>query len=178
MKSKLSIKDLCLIALFTAFTAVMAQLAIPLPLGVPITLQTFAVCLVGIVLGSKKGFLSILIYILLGAVGVPVFAEFSGGLNNVFGATGGFILSFPAMAYIVGLGTEKTKKLSGLILAMTIATIVNFLAGTIMFMFIMKSDLWFTLSACVFPFIPGAIIKCAAAASLGKIIKKRGLIPE
>ena len=75
--SKFSIQDICSIAIMTAITAVMAQISIPMPLGVPMTMQTFAITLAGIVLGSKKGGMSILVYVLLGAIGVQVFAGFS-----------------------------------------------------------------------------------------------------
>ena len=81
-KSKISIQDICSIAIMTALIAVMAQISIPMPLGVPMTMQTFAITLAGIVLGSKRGALSAIVYLLLGAVGVPVFAGFSGGAQN------------------------------------------------------------------------------------------------
>ena len=80
MKTKYSIQDLCGIAILTAVTAVMAQISIPMPFGVPLTMQTFAVTLAAIILGAKNGMISMMIYILLGAVGVPVFANFGGGL--------------------------------------------------------------------------------------------------
>lgn len=94
---------LVIAALFTAFITVMSQIAIPMPSGVPITLQTFAVALCGYVLGIKWGFASITAYVLLGAVGVPVFSGFHGGINNIFGMTGGFIYGFIAFVVICGL---------------------------------------------------------------------------
>ena len=91
--SKISIQDICSIAIMTAITVVLAQISIPMPLGVPMTMQTFAVTLAGIVLGAKRGAISMIIYVLLGAIGVPVLANFSGGFQHLIGPTGGFSLS-------------------------------------------------------------------------------------
>ena len=79
-----NVKDICYIAIFTAIIAIMAQISIPLPGGVPLTLQTLAVPLAGIILGAKRGTLSTLVYILLAMVGVPVLAGLSGGIGVVF----------------------------------------------------------------------------------------------
>ena len=81
-KHSFSVVDLCYIAMFTTLIAVLAQVSIPLPGGVPLTLQTFAVPLAGLILGAKRGTVSALLYVLLGAVGVPVFANFTGGLGT------------------------------------------------------------------------------------------------
>ena len=106
-KSKISVQDICSIAIMTAITVVMAQISIPMPMGVPMTMQTFAITLAGVILGSKKGGLSILVYVLLGAIGVPVFAGFSGGVQNLIGPTGGFIISL-----VLVLNTVRKKECS------------------------------------------------------------------
>lgn len=103
------IRDLCYSAVFAAVIAVMAQLSIPLPGGVPLTLQTLGIMLAGIVLGPRRGTLSVLIYILLGAIGLPVFAGFKGGLSSVIGPTGGFIISFWVVSLCAGLGFSLGK---------------------------------------------------------------------
>ena len=108
-KTNFKTLDLCMIGVVTAVIVIMAQISIPMPLGVPMTMQTFAITLAGIILGSKKGAVASLIYVLLGAVGVPVFANFSGGYQLLVGPTGGFIISFPIMAFIIGLGVEYKK---------------------------------------------------------------------
>ena len=91
-------------ALMAAVTAVAAQITIPLPFSpVPFTLQVLAVILSGLLLGPRHGALSQVVYVLVGAVGVPVFAQFSGGLGVVLGPTGGYILSYPLAAAIAGL---------------------------------------------------------------------------
>lgn len=109
-QAKISVQDICCIALMAAVTVVMAQISIPMPMGVPMTMQTFAVTLAGVILGSKRGGLSILVYVLLGAIGLPVFAGFSGGIQNLVGPTGGFLISFPIMAWLIGVGVEKRKR--------------------------------------------------------------------
>ena len=93
--SKFSVRDICYAGLFAAVIAVMAQISIPMPLGVPMTMQTFAITLAAVVLGSKLSAIATLVYLLLGAVGVPVLANFSGGIDKFVGPTGGFLISFP-----------------------------------------------------------------------------------
>ena len=78
-------RDLVICALFAAMTAILAQISIPFPGGVPLTLQLLSISLCGVLLGSKRGFMSILVYIILGAIGLPVFAGFSGGFQYIVG---------------------------------------------------------------------------------------------
>ncbi len=95
---------LVLSGMFAAVLGVLSQIQIPMPSGVPVTLQTFAVALTGYVLGWKFGLVSSAAWILLGAAGVPVFSQFSGGVGVLVGATGGFIWGFPIMAAFCGYG--------------------------------------------------------------------------
>lgn len=107
--------NLTLAALFTAVTAVLSQTAIPTPFDVPLTLQTFAVALCGYTLGIKWGLASILTYILLGTAGVPVFSGFKGGVQVLFGATGGFIFGFIFLTLFCGAAALiKNKYLKAL----------------------------------------------------------------
>ena len=107
-KKQLSTKSIILVGMFAAVLAVMSQIAIPMPSGVPMTLQTFAVALAGAVLGWKLGALSALVYLLLGAAGVPVFSGMSGGLGVLLGKTGGFIFGFIFMVR-AGSGSEEQR---------------------------------------------------------------------
>jgi len=97
-------RDLSLIALFAALTAVCAQISLTLPFitSVPFTLQVFAVLVSGAILGARRGFLSQLVYVLLGAVGLPVFARMHGGFQVLMGPTGGYLWSYPLAALVVG----------------------------------------------------------------------------
>ena len=171
---KFSAKEICYVALFTAVIAVMAQISIPMPLGVPMTMQTFAITLAAVVVGAKLSTISTTIYLLLGAVGVPVLAGFSGGLSKFVGPTGGFLISFPLMAFIIGFGVEHRKAFKGAyILSLIAGTLVNYVIGVIMFCLLTKSSVMTGITACVLPFIPTAIIKAILATILGFEIRKR-----
>jgi Uncharacterized conserved protein len=168
---KLSTHDLCLTGVFTAIIIVLGQFSIPMPYGVPMTLQTFVIPFAGIVLGAKRGALATLAYVLLGAVGLPVFAGFTGGINIVFGPTGGFILSFPIMAWFAGKLAEKDHIL-WIFAGLTTGTLLNFLCGMLMFSLITANSLATAFLACVLPFIPTAIMKIILSAILGRSVKK------
>lgn len=171
---KFSAKEICYVALFTAVIAVMAQISIPMPLGVPMTMQTFAITLAAVVVGAKLSTISTTIYLLLGAVGVPVLAGFSGGLSKFVGPTGGFLISFPLMAFIIGFGVEHCKAFKGAyVLSLIAGTLVNYVIGVIMFCLLTKSSVMTGITACVLPFIPTAIIKAILATILGFEIRKR-----
>ena len=173
-ESKLSIQDIVVIGLCTAIIVIMAQISIPMPLGVPMTMQTFAITLTGIILGAKRGALASFIYVLLGAVGVPVFSGFSGGFQTLIGPTGGFLWSFPIMAFFIGLGAEKYRKSKPLFLLwLVIGTVINYVIGVVVFCLVTQSSVMTGISACVLPFIPTAIIKAVLASIIGLNIKGR-----
>lgn len=172
-QSKLSVQDICIIAIMTAVTAVLAQISIPFPMMVPMTMQTFAVTLAGVLLGAKRGAVSMIIYLLLGAVGVPVFTGLKGGLQCLAGPTGGFLLSFPVMAYIIGKGIELRKKKGMFTLLLIVGTVFNYVAGAAVYCAVMESSVWTAVTACVLPFIPTAVIKAILAAVLGQKLRDR-----
>ena len=157
--------------------AVMAQISIPMPMGVPMTMQTFAITLAAVVLGSKLSTISSLIYIIMGAVGLPVLANFSGGFDKFVGPTGGFLLSFPLMAFIIGWGAEHRKDFKGAyVIALVVGTVVNYVVGVALFCAVAKASVATGITACVLPFIPTAIIKAILASVIGFAIKAR--VPE
>ena len=102
--------------LFLIGIIICSQITIPLPTGVPITLQTFSIALMGFSLGYKKGSLVILSYILLGICGLPVFSSFSNGLSTVLGVTGGFIIGFIPMVILCGLSNNIRNKFGKILL--------------------------------------------------------------
>ena len=108
-------RDLSLVGLFAALTAVCAQLSLTLPLvtTVPFTLQVFAVLVAGAVLGARRGFLSQLVYLLLGATGLPVFAQMHGGMQVLLGPTGGYLWSYPLAAFVVGAAADLGARRGG-----------------------------------------------------------------
>ncbi|MGI6071133.1 MAG: biotin transporter BioY, partial [Blautia sp.] len=99
-------RQLAFAGLFAAILAVLSVIQIPMPSGVPVTLQTFAVALCGCVLGRKWGFTATLLYVLIGTVGLPVFSGMKGGIGVLAGPTGGFLFGFLALAPLCGLGME------------------------------------------------------------------------
>ncbi len=167
---KFSVRDLCQIGIFSAIICICAQISIPMPLGVPMTLQTFAVPLAGMILGSKKGTTSTLIYLLIGAVGLPVFAGFKGGLSVLVGATGGFIFSFPLMSLAAGIGEKKGKKL-WLIGGLILGAVINYLCGMLYFSFVTANDLRAAFMSCVLPFLPTTLIKIILVYFFGRKLK-------
>jgi biotin transport system substrate-specific component len=158
MKS-IDIKQLCQIAVFTAIIAVFAQIRIPMPGGVPLTLQTFAIMLSGIVLGAKRGVISTTVYVLLGTAGVPIFNGFTGGLTSTLGVTGGFIISFPLIALFAGIGIKKQSPL-WLTSWLSAGVVVNYVFGIAMFCLVTKSGVS-TAFAVLATFIPLDLFKVA-----------------
>ncbi len=172
--TKLSIRDLTMIALCTAIIAIMAQISIPMPMGVPMTMQTFAITLAAVLLGAKKGTLATLAYLLLGAVGAPVFAGFTGGFQYFVDPTGGFLLSFPLMAFAIGYGAERFRHSKWTyIFWLVLGTLVNYVIGVLFFCLITKSPVLTGITACVLPFIPTAVLKAALASVMGFQIRER-----
>lgn len=169
---KLSTKDIVISGLFAAITAVLAQITIPFP-GVPFTMQVFAVTLSGVVLGAKRGFLSQIIYVLLGAIGLPVFAGFSGGLPIIVGPTGGFIITFPIMALIVGYISYKFKDIKYIIPTMIIAIIINYTVGAAQYALVANVGFLKALTICCLPFVVVDLIKISLATVIGCNVKKR-----
>ena len=169
-----TVKNMCYVGLFTAVIAIMAQISIPMPLGVPMTMQTFAITLAAIILGAKLSTISTLIYILLGAIGLPVLAGFSGGISKFVGPTGGFLISFPIMAFIIGYAVDHRSAFKGaFVIGLIAGTVVNYIVGIAMFCILTQSSVAVGFTACVLPFIPTAIIKAILATLIGFPIRKR-----
>ena len=164
------LRDLCHISVFAALIVICAQVSIPMPLGVPMTLQTFAIPLAGVVLGPRKGMFAVIVYVLLGAIGAPVFAGFKGGLGVLFGPTGGFILSFPLMTFLAGV-CERKGGTMWLVTGLIAGAVVNYICGMVFFVFVMPSNFTTAFTACVLPFLPTAVIKIIMVAVSGRTIK-------
>lgn len=126
--------DITLVGMFVALTAIGANITTIAPLlhvgGVPITLQTFFAVLAGLILGSRIGSIAMIVYMLVGLVGVPVFADFSGGLGIILKPTFGFILSYIFAAFIIGKIVERKASVTAYIIAALIGMAVNYLFGT------------------------------------------------
>jgi biotin transport system substrate-specific component len=140
---------------------VLAPLSIPSSL-VPVSLATFAVMLAGAILGAKEGVICTALYLLLGALGIPVFAGWSSGISILFGMTGGYLFGYLPLAWCTGKAAEKSTSFMNLVIGMVIGTVILYVIGTIWFMAYMKMGLMPSLAACVLPFLPGDALKIAA----------------
>ena len=167
-KTNSKITDMVYIGLSAAIIAVCSWISIPLT--VPITLQTMGVVLISGLFGAKRGTLSTLLYILIGAIGVPVFSGFKSGF-------GGYIIGFIFTALIVGIVSDKTNKLWALILSMVVGILVCYAFGTAWFAVVYAktnepASLATILGWCVIPFLIPDAIKIALAAVLTNRLKK------
>jgi biotin transport system substrate-specific component len=172
--------DAALIAGASLLVALMAQVSVPLPFSpVPITGQTFAVLLVGAALGAKRGSASLLLYLLEGAVGLPVFAGGRGGAAVLLGPTGGYLIGFVGAAWLVGTlaGRGLDRRIPGALIAFLAGEIAIFLCGAaVLAVYVGPPN---ALPMGVIPFIPGELIKIAlAAAALPAAWKLRPALPE
>ena len=175
-KRLITTRDLALMGLCVAFIAICAFMTIPT--AVPFTLQTFAIFFVLLILGAKKGTITIAAYILIGAIGVPVFSGFKGGVAALFGLTGGYIMGFllTGIIYILMTYREGTK-LYVKVIALVLGLAACYLYGTLWFVHVYTRDTgaigaWQVLMTCVIPFIPFDAIKLVAAVLISGRVKK------
>ena len=162
-------KKITMIGLMTAVTCILGPLSLPLPFSlVPITLTNFAVFLSIYILGMKYGTISLLIYLALGTIGLPVFSSFSGGLGKLAGPTGGYLFGFIFLALIHGFFMLRFhKKTFASIIGMTLGMIACYLFGTIWLALHMSLTFKAALMIGVIPYLPGDAVKIALAAIIG-----------
>ncbi len=173
------LRDMILVALFAALLAVLSQVVIQIPGSpVPITLQTLGVYLLALLLRGKAAPLAVLLYLALGAVGLPVFAGGEGGLGVFFGPKGGFLFSFPIAACAISFGLERLgrQRLRSHWLAVLPGFLVIFLLGTLQLGLVLQVNLWYALLVGAIPFLPGEAAKIFLAVFLAHRIGKMGII--
>ena len=176
-KGKLfSTRSMVFMALFAALICFAAPFSIQVG-PIPITLATFAIYLAGTVLGAKRGMIAVIVYILLGAVGLPVFSGFTGGFAKLLGPTGGYIIGYVPLVIIAGLFAEmkvnKIPRAVTTVIGMIAATAVLYAFGTAWFMILTGKDLLSSLNLCVLPFLPGDSIKIACTAAVAVPLKNK-----
>ena len=166
---KIRTTQMVLIALMTAVTCVLGPLSIPLPFSpVPISLTNFAIFLAIFVLGMKSGTISFIIYLLLGAVGVPVFSSFRGGFQVLAGPTGGYLIGFIFLALIMGFALDHfDRKLVPTIIGMIIGMAVCYAFGTVWLAKLLSLSFKEGLMMGVIPYLPGDAAKIIIAAIVG-----------
>lgn len=173
MKSnqRFSTRSLVLTGMFVAVLAVLSQLSVPLPSGVPVTMQTFAVALTAYVLGPWMSAAATVIYILLGAVGVPVFANLYSGVGVLVGMTGGFIWGFLFMVILTGLAIQQKNKIYLLILSAA-GLFICHLLGILQFMVVMGMDFVSAALAVSIPYLVKDIVSVIAAYFVALAIRR------
>lgn len=177
-------KKMILAAMFAAILGVLSQISVPLPFSpVPITGQTFGVFLTGGILGAAWGTTAMIVYLLLGLIGVPVFAQANAGLAAIAGPTGGYLLGFLAGVFTLGKfidGTDESCSYYRYVIGMLLALIITYLIGTLQLSYILHLDFHQGLVLGVIPYIPLDIVKLLAAAWLSKAVRtnliKAGLL--
>src|SRR5882762_8773777 len=170
-------RSVSLVFVFSLLTALAAQIAIPIG-PVPITAQTFAVLLTGALLGSRLGAMAMIVYLLEGASGLPFFYGGHGGITHLLGPTGGYLVAFPAAAFVTGAFAENgwDKRFPTAVVAMAVGSIVILLAGLAWFSVLMQTSPIVAFQVSFLKFIPGDIIKillAAAALPAGWALLKR-----
>jgi len=183
---KLKARDMILVAMFTALTAIGAFIKIPVG-PVPINLQFLFTALAGIMLGSRLGALSQLVYVVLGLIGIPVFTS-GGGISYIFKPTFGYLIGYIIGAYVIGKIAESVKKPSYVrfLVASLVGIAVVYLIGVPYLYLILKYvvgakiTVMGVLKTGMFLFIPGDIAKCIITAALGvkvvPIVRKAALV--
>lgn len=179
LRMKLHIRQVAPAGLFAALTATLSQVVVAIPVSpVPITLQVFSVSLAGVVLGSKLGGLSQLVYVLLGTAGIPVFAGFEAGIGIILGPKGGYIIGFPLLAYITGFSAERQRSQGSFrtFFSMLAGLAVFYVIGAAWLGTVMRLDISSTIVMGVGWFLPVDIIKLVLASITGFRIRKRLLL--
>lgn len=165
-------KTLALCAVFAALTAICSQIQIPLAV-IPINLALFSVHLCALLMRKQYAALSMLVYLLMGLIGLPVFVGFQGGAGVLLGRTGGYIIGYVASAFLTALLVEKWGRAwwkEALSIIAGVAACYAF--GTAWYMALTGSPMWMALTYCVFPFMPGDAVKLALAVLLAGRLEK------
>ena len=157
-------------ALMAALMCVLCPVSVPIG-PIPISLSILVILLTVYVLGTWRALVSYTVYLLLGAVGMPVFSGFQGGLAKLAGPTGGYLAGFWLMILVAGIIMEKGKRnLLVTILGMLVGVAIDYAVGTAWFVFQTESTVVHALDVCVYPFIPFDVAKIVIAVLLGRVV--------
>ncbi|PPA79530.1 MAG: BioY family protein [ANME-2 cluster archaeon HR1] len=178
MTENAQVKPLIYASLFAALTAIGAFIRIPGPGPVPITLQIFFVILTGLVLGSRWGAISMIVYVMLGLIGLPVFSGGLSGIGVLLGPTGGYLIGFIIGAFVIGLISHSAKEgFTASVLAVVSGLFMIYLSGIVQLSVVLHISLWEAVVIGVLPFILFDIIKIAAALIIADKIRTIVVIP-
>lgn len=152
----------------TVVIAICAHISLPLPwTPIPLVVQDLAVLAVGLLFGPALAFATLLLYLAEGALGLPMFNPHGfGGLAQILGPTGGFLMAYPAVAALAGAFRSRTGNYARNFAAAVVATLLLLTSGALYFAALMHTSPSLTLHLAVTPFLPGAVLKCALAAGI------------
>ena len=175
IKSTLPIQTMTLTGLMTALICLLAPISIQLPFSpIPLSLATFVIYFVIIILGQKRSFLSVLLYLLLGFAGLPVFSSFTGGVGKLLGPTGGYLIGYLFLPLICGFFVDNWQgKILPCLLGLFLGTLVCYLFGTIWLSLQAKLNLFAAFSSAVLPFLFFDVLKIFLSYCLSCQIRKR-----
>ncbi|MCL1991142.1 MAG: biotin transporter BioY [Defluviitaleaceae bacterium] len=159
-------------ALFTALIIIGSYMSFPLPLSpVPIVLADFFIMVSALFLGWKSGLMSVILYLVLGAIGLPVFAGGASGLASFFGPTGGFLFGYLLLVASIGFITEKMKSSIGVtLIALLVGNVLLYAAGVTWLKVVLELSWSGALAAGLTPFLPGTLIKIIVAVAIGQVL--------
>lgn len=168
-----AVQQLCFIALMAGVMCLLGPLSIPIG-PVPISVMTLLIYLSVYILGMKMGTISCVIYLMLGFVGLPVFAGYTGGAGKLLGPTGGYLVGYVFLTLVSGFLMEKMAYRRIWCLLATIAgTAVLYVFGTAWFVVLMDCSIGYALSMCVVPFLIGDLAKIVLAELVGQEVRRR-----
>ncbi|MFI3172517.1 MAG: biotin transporter BioY [Eubacteriales bacterium] len=168
-------KSMTTIALITAITCIVAPFSIPIPISpVPISLTNLVLYISPYILGCKKSTISYIVYLLLGAVGLPIFSSFSGGLGKLIGPTGGYLLGFIFLVLITGLVVEHfPTNIFIIVMGMIVGTFICYIFGTYWLALQLEMTFVAALAVGVTPYLIGDSVKILIAIIVGPLLRKR-----
>ena len=175
-------KELVFCAVFAAITAIIAPISIPIG-AVPVSLGLTAVFLTGGVLKPKYAFISQVVYLLIGCIGMPVFTGFAGGLQKLVGPTGGYLFVYPVMALVIALVMKladrkgqpdrKWAKAACMFGGILLSIVICYTSGSLWYSFQAGVPLSKSLAVTVYPFVPWDIAKAVVATVLSLAVRRR-----
>ncbi|MGN0299129.1 MAG: biotin transporter BioY [Lachnospiraceae bacterium] len=178
----LKVYQMAIIALFTAVACIIGPMSIPIG-TVPVSFTIMVMYLSVVIQGWKSAELSCIIYLLLGAVGVPVFSAYGAGLGKLLGPTGGYLIGYLLMIPVIGIFMNLAEKIGEkkytpvyfiiTFIGMVLGTAVAYALGTAWYMVVMKVNLGAALASCVMPFIGFDLVKIVIALAVGSFITKQ-----
>ncbi len=162
-ENKRQLRTVTQTGLAAAMLCVLAPIAVPVG-DVPLSLGTLVILIAAGMLGSWRTLAAVAVYLVLGAVGLPVFSGFTGGFGRLLGPTGGFLIGYLPLALIVGTGKGK-------VVPMIVGNFALYAVGMVWYMFYADVPVWTALAVCVLPYLPLDAVKLAAAAMAVRRIK-------